>query len=363
MGDTRLMGGLAQGLAQGMQSGTEQARLAEMQKLQKQTLDLQHKWEKAKIDMAASASPEDQKHMMFPGSFQKAGPLDDMRTKLLQNILAASGISTQQQGGQESSSSGQSFPEAMSQKQFNWTAPAAEDVMNYALTGDTKDLVPPARTVDLGNRIGVIRGGRVVGEIPKAIKPEGISIESPGGEKRQVFYDPFKPPETIQTGGKKGAPVSDASKIQLIQTGLEAYNMMQGILYNKEGKIDKVNLMNAAVGTPLTEGRAFEELAFGAMDALQRAATGAAITASEWKQYKGTYVPSVFDSEKQIGRKLDLLSGFLNGYLEKIDPSGAIRVRTGKPVEMSTMKPGENVPPKIESTTTLQDYRKKWGLK
>lgn len=154
-----------------------------------------------------------------------------------------------------------------------------------------------------------------------------------------------------QVSPKKATATESAGKIQLAQTGLGAFEEMKNLVFDEKGKVNKKNLLNAWTGTPLSEGRNLSILAENAADAITRAATGAGMPQQEMEAYKRRYVPSVFDNEETIRTKMAQLSSFLNGYLEKLDPTGATRARVGSPESFK----------KKAIPKTADDYMKKWG--
>lgn len=178
----------------------------------------------------------------------------------------------------------------------------------------------------------------------------------PGGGKAMIPLPKAQLGQApIQTEPPKGASAAEAGKIQLAQSGLDAYSQARNLIVDpKTGKSNWGNLGNAVgPGVPWTQGKQIKGLIMRSMDAIVRAATGAALSNQELKAYTDMYSPSVFDNEQTVQGKLKGLQGFLNGYLEKMDPTGTQRMRIGTPTT-----PQQNTGP-----MTAEDYLKKKGLK
>lgn len=184
--------------------------------------------------------------------------------------------------------------------------------------------------------------------MPEAVKAEFVEQEQPGGAKQKIGINPYNMTPIggggplmngqpaiqqgiIPTAPPQGEKSGEAGRQQLAQTGIEALNQFKGLVFNQDGTLNNVNLMNSWANTPKTEGRRLSQLAENAIDAVIRAATGAALNQQEMKEYSRRYVPSPFDNEATIKAKVQQLDSFLNGYLEKMDPTGAQRLRTGLP--------------------------------
>jgi hypothetical protein len=168
----------------------------------------------------------------------------------------------------------------------------------------------------------------------EAFKMDSVDIETKEGEVWTYNKNPYTgeldmatPP--VRKKPAQGKSSAEAGKIQLAQTGLDAFDEAMGIIFTPDGQIDWTSLANSAAGTPKTKGRNLRGLMKNSIDGIVRAATGAALNPSELDYYVEVYVPSPLDDQKTVTSKLTRLEGFLNGYLEKMDPTGSMRVRTG----------------------------------
>lgn len=239
------------------------------------------------------------------------------------------------------------------------------DMKNVLMAGIIKQLFgvdmshqlfPEPKLHPAGNEMWMTEGNRVTQKFPVNRKLELKETESPGGAKQIVPFDPYTGMPALG-GGTPGSPAPagtpsappkqetavEAGRQQLAQTGIDALNEMKSMVYNPDGTINKWNVVNSTVGTPWSSGRRLSQLAENAIDGIVRAATGAALNETEIKSYTRRYVPLAWDDEKTIKSKLQQLDGFLNGYLEKMDPTGAMRKRTGKYSEIRAARPQDEI--------------------
>lgn len=178
-------------------------------------------------------------------------------------------------------------------------------------------------------------GGGMVGPGGLQTAPPEISydeITQPGGGKVKIPVPKAQIGMTgYQTEPPKGQNASEAGRIQLAQSGLLAHQQLENMIFDPKTGKSKWGPLATGIGggLPWTEGRNIESLIFRACDAIIRAATGAALNREELTNYARTYAPSVFDNEATVQSKMQGLRSFLNGYLEKMDPTEAARLRMG----------------------------------
>lgn len=165
---------------------------------------------------------------------------------------------------------------------------------------------------------------------PRPFKYEQ-STEPGGGIVQKVVPQSPLPGEEVRTGPPKGANAAEAGRMQLAQSGLDAHKQLENLIFDaKTGKSNWGTLAaNIGPGVPWTEGKQIKGLIMRSADAIIRAATGAALNQQELEGYAEMYGPSVFDNEATIQSKMKGLRTFLNGYLEKMDPTEAARMRIG----------------------------------
>lgn len=241
-------------------------------------------------------------------------------------------------------------------------------------------------------------------QYPEAVKPEAMEVVDPKtGQTRKVWINPFqqgqgmpagapqgqgqgqeaglvtKPAEvetvTTQYGGvtyeqdinkvtrqPMGAPrVKEeikapsgevAGKVQLAQNGLNELETLFGQIFNPDGTPNRevlattVKLPGIGGGVPFTKGRDVRQSFGRAIDAVVRAATGAALTTQEVENYTQTYFPSPLDTDEGARNKAAALEEFLSGYLEKLDPNRQMRFR-GMGRSERRGKGGMKTPPKL----------------
>jgi len=196
-------------------------------------------------------------------------------------------------------------------------------------------------------------------------KPPEVNWQTrttPGGGKEQ-----FPLPKaqagmpSFQTEPPKGETSSEAGRIQLAQSGVIAFDQLNKLIFDPNtGKSNWGNLAASfGPGVPWTQGKQIKSLILKASDAVVRAATGAALNQQELRAYADMYAPSVFDNEQTVQSKMQGLQTFLNGYLEKMDPTGAQRLRVGN-VQV-TPPPMTMTPPKVNTNQPNYYYNPKTG--
>jgi hypothetical protein len=224
-------------------------------------------------------------------------------------------------------------------------------------------LAPTQVNVPVGG--GAPGGG--LGSTPPALgapirtKPDEITWQKVGipggGEGIQPLPKAQAGMPAIQTEPPKGESATEAGRLQLAQSGMQAFDELNNMVFDKKGNINYKTLgMGVAGGIPWTEGRRIEGLLYRAADAIIRGATGAQMPESEWKNYQKMYAPSAFDDERTIRVKMNGMINYLNGYLEKMDPTGAKRLRVGEFKMTPENTRGVEVKPGAESVTT-PNYR------
>lgn len=178
------------------------------------------------------------------------------------------------------------------------------------------------------------QGGGLMAGPGMQTKPPEYSYEEvtgPGGAKQKIPIPKAQPGgPSIFTEPPKGQSALEAGKMQGAQSGLDAFTKLQGLIYKDDGKVNYKNLGTAVMGgVPWTVGREINGLSKRAVDSIVRAATGATMPESEWKNFVSMYIPTGIDNEQTVNTKMAGMVEYLNGYLDKMDPTGASRLRVG----------------------------------
>lgn len=112
----------------------------------------------------------------------------------------------------------------------------------------------------------------------------------------------------------------EKAKRQMIFTAIDASKNLDKYLFDKNGEVDRVNLMNAHLMTYGSEGREFaQNMEFG-IQAITRGETGAAMADTEIASTRKRFMPSVGDSKYMIKQKIRLYRDFLNGVVNLTVP-------------------------------------------
>lgn len=156
-------------------------------------------------------------------------------------------------------------------------------------------------------------------------------VGDPGGAKRKIAVPKPQAGLEFATEPPKGSNSSEAGRIQLAQSGIAAYQELKNIIIDPKTGKSNWGALAASIGPgiPWTKGRQIKGLIMRATDTIVRAATGAALNQQELEDYAIMYSSSIFDNEDTVQSKMAGLERFLNGYLNKMDPTGASSLRTG----------------------------------
>ncbi len=197
----------------------------------------------------------------------------------------------------------------------------------------------------LGAQPGTGLPGGVTQTGPPQIEPYEFNEPSTGarmqGFRNKVTKEVLPNVKPIELEAPKGPAVEAAGKIAMAANAVNYFDQVAGMVISdikrdESGKIvgGKINrpLLLKSVSWPMEgigEGRTMNSKFRDAMDARIRAATGAAINASEIPYYESVYKPSIMDPDSLIFDKLNRAQEFLHGYLQTLDPAGRTRARMG----------------------------------
>lgn len=91
---------------------------------------------------------------------------------------------------------------------------------------------------------------------------------------------------------------------------------VEKMIFNEDGSVDRINIMNAQARTPFTEGRSlWGNMEYG-IQAITRGETGAAMPPEELENTRRRFSPGSFDSDEQIKAKFLVYSAMINGTLD-----------------------------------------------
>lgn len=150
----------------------------------------------------------------------------------------------------------------------------------------------------------------------------GQSYKVPDGFMLKDPQDPNKGITPIPGGPRDNLTTENAAKTQSLKTAADQVPKIRNLIFDEEGGIDRVNLANAAIGTPFTDGRTLDQLYEFGIQAITRGETGAAMPPEELLNTAKRFKPSLADSDEMIEAKVNIFEDFLNGTIKLIDPSG-----------------------------------------
>ncbi len=199
---------------------------------------------------------------------------------------------------------------------------------------------------------------------PGAVRMESVPTTGPRGETGLIQINPYGGggPSVgggpavgggapgIQTGPAKAGQVAVSQQIQMVNSGLEGLKKIKDALFDsKTGEINRKNLANAKIGTPWTEGKRLADLYGAALNAIRIASTGAAFSPQELKDLKSQYVADYLANDQQIYEQWDMMTNFLGGMLQQLDPNAVFTSEVQKQFQgLKTIKRGDTGPSAID---------------
>jgi len=174
-----------------------------------------------------------------------------------------------------------------------------------------------------------------------------LPYKIPNGFMLKDQNDPSQGVVPIPGSGKDASPPEQAGKTQMLRTAKNALSSVEGLLFNDDGTINDLNVVNASTNTPYTSGRRMRAYMEQGIQAITRAETGAAMPATEIENTRIRFQPSPLDDEATKIAKYDMFKEFVSGSLSLIDPSGRfqedrfnreLKSRGGNPTPESEIK-------------------------
>ena len=212
-------------------------------------------------------------------------------------------------------------------------------------TGQAAIPVPP----------GGFPGGTI---LPETVKPEGIQLTGPRGEQSQVFVNPLiggPAGITPSKGGLPGIPTKSpqaltgdiSTKINQVKTALQSLEQYKNLIFNSDGTINRKNLFNSSMpgpgggGAPRTQGKQLNNYLFGAIDPIQRAASGMMIRPEEEERYKARYGSNYWMNDQQVRDNFTIMINYLRSQAEMLDPNEVWTSDVKKRFEKLAIIPGK----------------------
>lgn len=154
-------------------------------------------------------------------------------------------------------------------------------------------------------------------------------------DKRSGTYKPA----TIEGGvGIVAKPAAwtpeTAAKASLLDSSAAALGEVRKLIYDKDGRVNRGNVANAATRTWFTDGRQLDAKIKAAVEGVLRAESGAAVPDNEVKRASERFRPQVGDSDETIASKLNALDGFVSNARGKIQqgrPRESVSTNTNTP--------------------------------
>jgi hypothetical protein len=199
-----------------------------------------------------------------------------------------------------------------------------------------------------GNRPGrftVPPGGMEPGTAFRSAVPfQFFDTEGLKGEKGKLPYDPYNPfgskgqlnvgggsaaggAPGVQVSPPKGLPGDVSTKINQVKTGLTSLEQYKNLLFNPDGTINRKNLFTSSMpgpgggGAPFSKGKQLNNYLFGAIDPIQRAASGMMIRPEEEERYKARYGSNYWMNDQQVLDNYEVMINYLKNQASMLDPN------------------------------------------
>lgn len=170
-------------------------------------------------------------------------------------------------------------------------------------------------------KIEVDKFGTPTGRVlPLPVEMENVTIEEPGGVKRQERFPKYGQRPSLQISPKKPKSAESAGKIATARGAIPSIQEIRSTIIGPDGKVDRSVVGQMQTNMPWSTGRMLNASFKEALDAKSRAMTGAAMTPNEESFYMALYRPSFLDSDELIKDKLNRMEAFMTGYLEELAP-------------------------------------------
>ena len=214
---------------------------------------------------------------------------------------------------------------------------AAQSNINSLMTRDYSPGEPDAFTnklVQMGYKQGTPEYTAAAREL--AMKPS-TQIDMGGGKlvtatdaERIVLPDGTKPapgtryedlPGMNATFITKRTP-EQAGKISQMRGAQAQIPLISSFMFKDDGSIDRLNVFNAQMGIPGTEGQTLGTAIEAGVQAITRSETGAAMPDTEVDNARKRFQPKTLDSDLTIRLKWDMYQDFLNGAISLVDSGG-----------------------------------------
>lgn len=165
----------------------------------------------------------------------------------------------------------------------------------------------PYRVTDAPGAIPERVGNTKVRENKAASTTVNVGQKAPPGYR-------WKDNETLEAiPGGPAAKLSpeQAAKLQLLETGQKSMEDFKDMLFKPDGSVDYPLIATMWTRMPWTRGRTAYTLVYDSVEAKLRAESGAAVPETEVSRMAKRFVPSPFDNEQTIAKKVEMLSNFL----------------------------------------------------
>ena len=212
---------------------------------------------------------------------------------------------------------------------------------------------------------------RVIAEAPEQEKAPLVTVNNNpaktdpkllGAPKDMMWVEPGNlDAGVVPIPGSNASKMSpeQAAKAQLMEGGLEAIRDVRSGLINEDGSVDRMSIASIyAGGLPFTEGRQLRVQMLDAIEGKLRAESGAAVPETEVKRIGERFMPSPFDSDELVKKRLDMLERFMSGSYKKMFPNGEYDPRVADEIVDMVFKDSgiPEVPSGVAQVRSDEDY-------
>ena len=252
---------------------------------------------------------------------------DELRTEMERMLSVGGAIQDIWKAASGAGAEGEGFTLAPGQKRFDAQgreiASVEEGAKAVEPTADVKNLLAAGINPNSAEGRELIKkavGGKGgvtvnVGDTEPPFKvPSGFMLRDPN--------DPAQGVKPIPGGPTDNLTAENAAKTQMLRTAQEAFKGVKDLVFDKKGGLNRINIANAALNTPGTEGRMLKTMMEFGIQGITRAETGAAMPDKELDNTRIRFMPAVGDTVEVANIKLKMFEDFIGGTLRLIDPTG-----------------------------------------
>lgn len=173
--------------------------------------------------------------------------------------------------------------------------------------------------------------------------PSGFRLKDKDKPEKGIEVIPGKEDRTTLTPEQAG-------RMTQILTARKAFDDVRDLLFDKDGSLNQLNILNANLNTPKSEGRKLRVGLEQVIQAITRIETGAAMPPEEVRNTRKRFMPTPLDDQETVELKLELIDAFMNGSVKLVDPNGTLNMEAFDN-ELAARKVAKRIAPEADIET------------